>query len=478
MDLHGKNREYCLEKVPFGNGGEADIYGIVGDPRLAAKIYHDSLLTDDYLFLKVTAQMNYEFDSRTRRCLAWPEDILRDGQGRFRGYVMKRFRNYFPVSYINLAGNNALTPEKKRSISENLCSLVSSLHGKGIIAGDMNGDNILADPVTGEVVLVDTDSFHLEGFPCRAYTSEYTAPELLKKLRSADLNHLKTTFTRETDCFAMAIHIFSVWMEDYHPYDCRPLDQSGQAPEKPDACENILRGFTPFFMKDRHLACPVFAPGISEIDKGLAKLLKKSFTARRPAARPGPEEYLKCLGKMEREERKAGKKSRVPAAFLLTACICCLIILPVYAGQEKLPAFMEKFGPVIGEWKVAAEGFVDTARENLSVFFEEESAGVLKEGFVFPDSDRRLLEGEDILRLEGKCEESGEDFQNMLRRSINEIYARRGGIFGDAFWKEIFEGCDWYQGTCSLEEARALMTDVEKDNTDFLAEEERLRGYR
>jgi len=60
--------------------------------------------------------------------------------------------------------------------------------------------------------------------------------------------------------------------------------------------------------------------------------------------------------------------------------------------------------------------------------------GAVQGGFIFPDSDRRLLTPGDLQRLS----------KNDLRIARNEIFARRGRYFESADLKARFERFSWY----------------------------------
>jgi hypothetical protein len=64
----------------------------------------------------------------------------------------------------------------------------------------------------------------------------------------------------------------------------------------------------------------------------------------------------------------------------------------------------------------------------------ESSGGAVQGGFIFPDSDRRLLTPGDLQRLS----------KDDLRIARNEIFARRGRYFESADLKARFERFSWY----------------------------------
>ncbi|MBX3575673.1 MAG: YARHG domain-containing protein [Rhizobiaceae bacterium] len=76
------------------------------------------------------------------------------------------------------------------------------------------------------------------------------------------------------------------------------------------------------------------------------------------------------------------------------------------------------------------------------------------EGFIFPDSDRRLLEADEVSPL-GK---------EQLRIARNEIYARRGRKFVRAEVREYFEQFDWYDPRFGEVE----LTYIEQKNVDLI----------
>lgn len=76
--------------------------------------------------------------------------------------------------------------------------------------------------------------------------------------------------------------------------------------------------------------------------------------------------------------------------------------------------------------------------------------------YLFENSDQRKLNSEDIMGYD----------ELMLRVGLNEIYARRGYAFKDAYWQQYFESQSWYKADENFSEAD--FSDIEKANIAFL----------
>lgn len=96
-----------------------------------------------------------------------------------------------------------------------------------------------------------------------------------------------------------------------------------------------------------------------------------------------------------------------------------------------------------------------------------------REEFIFPDSDSRYLERQE---LEGLS-------QRELSIARNEIYARRGRKFNSEELQEYFEKQSWYEPQYTPEEFDAMGGDsflnvYELANKDLIVEIEEEKGYR
>lgn len=88
----------------------------------------------------------------------------------------------------------------------------------------------------------------------------------------------------------------------------------------------------------------------------------------------------------------------------------------------------------------------------------------LRAEFIFPDSDKKYL-SEDEIRSKNVDE-------MMIGR--NEIFARRGYIFGEDGLKQHFEGTSWYKGTVPAEQfnSEQIFNDFEKKNVELIKQVE------
>ena len=96
---------------------------------------------------------------------------------------------------------------------------------------------------------------------------------------------------------------------------------------------------------------------------------------------------------------------------------------------------------------------------NVELLDRSENAPISTNGFVFPDSDRRVLTARELSKLS----------KSELRIAKNEIFARRGRYFESADLKAHFERFSWYSPNTwnpklnVIEEANvALMNNFEK----------------
>ena len=273
--------------VSGGEGGEGRVYRLRGLPDLAAKIYHEDRYTypprdRTYMDRKLKAMLRLH--PGAAHSLAWPVDVLYL-HGRMVGYVMPLIRSMHKIYDVcRPDSRRQLFPQWSWNdlvkVARNLSRCLALLHQNGIVAGDLNPNNIFVDRL-GAVVLIDTDSFDItdpvtrEHFPCTVGTAEMLAPEL-QKVR--DLRSPQARFSAQSDDFSLAIYIFLLLMNNYHPFYCRqrrgaPSSSGGFAGNA-----NILRGRCVYLRRAGGSLPPRGAPSFSLLPVRVRVLFANTFS--------------------------------------------------------------------------------------------------------------------------------------------------------------------------------------------------------
>lgn len=101
------------------------------------------------------------------------------------------------------------------------------------------------------------------------------------------------------------------------------------------------------------------------------------------------------------------------------------------------------------------------------------------DGFVFPLSNSQYLTSEDIDMLKAKATESEYTYQELLRFSINEIYARHGFLFLGGKFEKFYCQYQWYLDLEKVETVNWSKFNVyEQKNIALLVDEEKRNGFR
>lgn len=270
----------------LGTGGEGIVSEIQGENSKVAKIYKaDRFKTDQDRFtmerkLKAMLDMNISVYVDGKLRLAWPLDILYEN-GSMVGFVMPKINSkykIFDVQRVEMAEKIYPNYTWKYAVqfAYNLSVAVKYVHDKNIVIGDFNQNNISIDTSTGAVILIDCDSFDIrdpksgEHFPCKVGLPEMLAPEL-QTVR----NLANGTFTKETDNFSLAIHIFRLLMRNENPFGgvitmSRSLSTvSANAP--------IINGECPYVRTVSGKEIPGRSPTLDMLPVNIQELFKKTF---------------------------------------------------------------------------------------------------------------------------------------------------------------------------------------------------------
>lgn len=153
--------------------------------------------------------------------IKFPLYVLVNDDDEFVGYLMSRAAG---IPLARLIADGAVESEFRRlypdmtkidliDICLNFLHAVDELHRRKIIVGDLNANNILVDPASNDVFLIDADSYQYDDkFPCNVGVEKYTSPEFLKK-------HETKFRTRQNELFVVARILCEVLMMVDNPYN-------------------------------------------------------------------------------------------------------------------------------------------------------------------------------------------------------------------------------------------------------------------
>ena len=274
----------------LGSGNEGEVYLIENDPNYAAKVYKEGKAPSKLQTAKLRAmegKITPELTAKpSRPALTWPEQIITNS-GSLVGFVMPRIEldQIIPIGqYCNPSVRQKVlaargirttgTDEIAWAAIRNLTHTARKLHKNDYLIGDVNERNILIDPVTGDVTIVDCDSFQIHDpvaqvtYNCNVGRPEYTAPELLRQMKgncdvprcpTRPTPHLKQyrciTRTEQHDLFGIAVIIFKLLMDGAHPYDCKITSTRG--PQPTTLKERIELDYYPYGKKAPHNIQPL-----------------------------------------------------------------------------------------------------------------------------------------------------------------------------------------------------------------------------
>jgi DNA-binding helix-hairpin-helix protein with protein kinase domain len=202
-----------------GCGGQGDIYKVDGHSRLLAKIY--SVPPDATLQQKLQTMLQMT-DPELRQFCAWPQDLIRSGSpsGPIVGFVMDFFKDSIQLKNLMVPSDRIfyfprLNWKDLVQLAEHLAKVVSIVHRRNIVIGDLHPENILVNPAV-QPQLIDCDSWQITTphgtLPCTVLREEYTAPEL----QGVDFSRIE--LTKNHDVFALAIMMFQCLFLGQDPF--------------------------------------------------------------------------------------------------------------------------------------------------------------------------------------------------------------------------------------------------------------------
>ncbi len=341
MIFQGKSgKQYSTIEPAIGKGGEGEVFKICGMPGCVLKVFKANMRTETR-HRKLLAMIASPMPPAAMQQITWPMDVVYSG-GQFAGYVMPSVSNTEDLN-VMYSDKYSCTLSEKITIAMNLCSAINAVHNAGQVCGDLNPKNICVDPRKALVTLVDTDSYHITDpntsrlYRCWVGLPEYLPKEIQIKmkngmtLKSAPL----PTFTRASDLFALAVHIFALLMNGCHPFACAvnqrmnigSLAGSRASVAAPQPIDNICNDFFPFEGSRAGITIPKYAPDFGMLPQEIQRLFLRAFVSggKNPADRPDAVEWYQALSKMQKHlvSCRVNKKHMYPGH--LKACPWCEI---------------------------------------------------------------------------------------------------------------------------------------------------------
>lgn len=312
IGMSGKT--YTLEGKPFSSGGEGDIFKIIGDSSLVIKIYHPDRITSE-LEHKLQFMANNPPASSVLNQVAWPMDVVYDEYKQFKGFVMPKLDITAELGSVYVyppsKPESRIAYNYKLILAMNICTVIHAVHNAGYIFGDFNPRNIGINMKTGKVAFLDTDSYHIvinerknKAYRCKVCLDGYVAPELLKQCEpyknDAYENAPLPTFTRETDNFALAIHIFKLLMNGYTPFNGIKENETASTSSPGIGNQAIKRDSYCFKMGNKPQAAAV--PSAKILPNKIKKCFDRAFIdgKNNPKKRPDAQEWYSALSEYEK----------------------------------------------------------------------------------------------------------------------------------------------------------------------------------
>ena len=252
IKYQGITGQIYLAGKQLASGGEGIIFEIEGNRSQVIKIFKEGK-RDGGREEKLREMVQAHLSEEAQEEITWPQDIVYNKEG-FVGYVMPKIEKCESLASVYNSGANGYYDLRYRLlVAVNLCYAIQTVHEMGQVCGDLNPQNISVNLDTSDkdafhVTLMDADSYHFTSgdktYRCEVGLGDYIAPEIQNRM-SKEVT-LKTmalpTYTKETDLFALAVHIFSLLMNGCHPFACAKASGNGQ--------DETLRQMSSHYVRD------------------------------------------------------------------------------------------------------------------------------------------------------------------------------------------------------------------------------------
>ena len=145
---------------PLAEGGQGSVFSVEGE-EVVVKLYHPALLSGPKRNEQLSRLCAMVAEGAPSAAFAWPIDVIEDPA---LGYVMPRV----PESYVSLRKLNwdvgRWNWALRLRMSFRLAQALASLHlRRGCAYCDLSSTNVLCDPDSGDIKVIDLDNLTVDG---------------------------------------------------------------------------------------------------------------------------------------------------------------------------------------------------------------------------------------------------------------------------------------------------------------------------
>ena len=284
----------------LGRGGEGSVF-VVGDGSLVVKIFADHARranAEVEAKLRAAVEVGLSMPDQLLARVTWPLDLAVDGDTVV-GYLMRRLSLHENVEFHQVCNpterHAALQQfsswESRLHVSHELAGVVSMLHSRGVVVGDLNERNVLVSTIDKSVTIVDCDGMQFAEpttgaiFRSHTFRPDFIAPEVMSSPTSVLPSDL-------TDRFSLAVLIFAAMSNGEHPFHGRWLGNQ----DKPSPAALAQAGIWSLGAGGqlRPRQGSTFA-SVAPVD--LLRMFERAFEggAHTPSVRPSADEWVELL---------------------------------------------------------------------------------------------------------------------------------------------------------------------------------------
>jgi DNA-binding helix-hairpin-helix protein with protein kinase domain len=285
----------------IGGGSQGMVYAPAVEPSIAIKLYHhlDNHAGDRLEAMRRIAQPG-DFEiiaagtKHRHKQLAWPAELVCEPHSRrVVGYTMPRFPagEFLRLDSLwDFRVRRAAIPQFTwlflLSVAENLATLTTMVHERGLVLGDVRDANFVFSSTTALVSMLDCDSMPVtdpqtdEHFPCSLWHADYAAPELWEAPIPPR--------SQATDNFALAVLISRLLLAGDHPFAGYPALAADEDDEESGQISQNIRAGRSYLVAPGEVELADGTVGPEVLPPALLELARQSFASglRDPARRP------------------------------------------------------------------------------------------------------------------------------------------------------------------------------------------------